>query len=776
MRGALEYAPLHVFSFCDLRLVTPLSDPAQAQLFALLDRVPVGLYVFRLEDPPNEASLRIVFANAASGQVLGHDPAAVVGTLIGDFFPGSLGESGIAAAYRDIVTTQKPHDFGVISYGDEGLAEARYALSAFPLGPDLLAIVFDNLSARPDQARELGAIVDSAADAILSEDLDGVILSWNRSAEQVYGYTAADAVGRPISMLLPPDRQDEVDKVLDRLQAGERIDQFETRRVRKDGTLIDVSLTVSPLTDFQGALVGAATIARDIGEQKKAAVESLRLAAIVAASVDAITSRGSDGVILSWNAAAERLFGYTAAEIIGQSVNVLAAVEISPELEEIRARMDRGERQELPYEAPVRRKDGSELIVSVSSSPITDESGQFAGVASVMRDMTAHRRLEDQLRQSQKMEAIGSLAGGVAHDFNNVLTVIRTACEAVLSEIEAGAVREKIVQVDLAAEHAATLTAQLLAFSRQQVLRPENVDLNEIVTSTSAMAARLVGEHVRVDLQLGADLAPVEMDRGQLQQVILNLFVNARDAMAGGGELRVRTSTVVLDETYLATHFDVVAGDYVLLEVTDSGQGMDAETLGRIFDPFFTTKSEGTGLGLATVYGIVKQSGGQISVYSEPGIGTSFKVYLPQAHGSGPPASSLAQPKAAPEHGSETILLVEDAELLRPMIAEIISAHGYTVLAAADGLEALALVEAHDGTIDLLLTDIVMPHMSGTELAEHVLAKVPDVRVIFTSGYPDDSSIQKLVQERHVSFIQKPYGGGELLAKIRASLGGADAS
>jgi PAS domain S-box-containing protein len=754
----------------DVRLAMPPPFPAQDQTFALFERLPIGVYVFRLENPPDEATLRIVFANSASGSTLGNDPTAIVGTLIGEYFPASLGESGIAAAYRDVVLSQEPRDFGVVSYGDEDLPESRFALSAFPLGPDLVAILFDNLSASPARAQELSAIVDSATDAILSEDVNGTILSWNRSAERVYGYSAAEAVGRSITMLLPPDRPQEIEEIIARFRSGERVQQFETKRVRKDGTIIDVALAISPLTDLSGNVVGAATIARDITAQKKAADRLQRLAAIVAASEDAITSRTPDGIIVSWNAGAEKLFGYAAEEMIGQSVDVLEPGHVTEEVQEIRRRMQQGERQAHPYEVLVRRKDGVEVPVSVSSSPITDDSGQFIGVASVMRDMTSHRRLEDQLRQSQKLEAIGSLAGGVAHDFNNVLTVIRTASESVLGDLEDGAIREKVRQIDLAAQHASALTFQLLAFSRHQVLLSERIDLNKIVRSTSEMAGRLVGEHVQVELMLDDNVADIEIDRGQLQQVILNLFVNARDAMPGGGRLRVRTSGVVLDDAYVDEHFEVPRGDYVLLEITDTGKGMDAETSSRIFDPFFTTKTDGTGLGLATVYGIIRQSGGQIFVYSELGIGTTFKVYLPPARGGESQAEVPEPAKHAPHKGHETILLVEDADLLRPLVVEILRASGYNVLAAADGFEALSLFESSNGTIDLLLTDVVMPGMSGRELAEQVIERSPTMRVIFTSGYPDDTSIHTLIDQRHITFIQKPYAGTELLATIRETL------
>jgi PAS domain S-box-containing protein len=749
---------------------------AQAQVFALLDGTPLGAYVFSLEDPEDAASLRIVCANRASGDMLGLDPATVVGTLIGEYFPNSGPTTGIAEAYRDVVVSQTPREFGVVSYGDKEIDESRFALSAYPLGPHMVAILFDNLSATPARWREFGVIVENATDAIISKDLNGTILHWNPSAERMYGYSAAEAVGQSISMLLPADRLDEVSDIIARLRTGDRVDQFETKRVCKNGTIVDMSLTISPLTDRLGVVVGAATIARDISAQKEAALQSQRLAAIVATSEDAITSRSPQGIMLSWNPAAERLLGYSAEEIIGRSVDTLAPSMVSDEVLEIRAKMERGERARRPYEATIRCKDGSEVIVSISSSPIVDDDEELVGIASVMRDVSEHRRLEETLRQSQKMEAIGNLAGGVAHDFNNVLTVIRTAAESVLGELDSGAARDKVHQIDLAAEHAAALTGQLLAFSRRQVLQPERIGLNDIVTSTCDMGSRLIGEQIEVDLQLGDLSAEVEMDRGQLQQVILNLFVNARDAMPHGGLLRVRTSEVDLGETYVAGHFEVSPGEYILLEITDSGVGMDAATRARIFDPFFTTKAEGTGLGLATVYGIVKQSGGQVFVYSEPDVGTTFKVYLPPAR-----LASLQPASAAPRdngtlEGTETILLVEDAELLRPMIVEILESSGYTVLCAANGDEALAIFAAHDGKIDLLLTDIVMPGISGRELAEQVLARDPTIRVLFTSGYPDDSSIQTLVERRDIAFIQKPYGGSDLLTKVRATFAGGSGS
>jgi two-component system cell cycle sensor histidine kinase/response regulator CckA len=618
---------------------------------------------------------------------------------------------------------------------------------------------------------ELAAIVESAEDAILSKDLDGTILTWNMSAERIYGYPAAEAIGSPISMLLPSDRAGEVTEIINRLRAGERVDHFETKRVRKDGGVIDVSLTVSPLTNADGSLVGAATIARDITARKESDAQLQRYAAIIEASEDAIVSRTIDGVITTWNPGAERLFGYTAEEMIGVPVDDVAGsspFEGGMDLEELREQLHRGVHPK-PFQTRMKRKDGSTVEVSVATSPVADLSGHVVGVSGVIRDITDQRRLEAQLNQSQKLEAIGSLASGVAHDFNNVLTIIRGSCDLVLKDLTDEKLRHKVGQIDLAAEHAAALTRQLLAFSRQQVLQPEPTDLNSVVETTLELVERVLSEQIDLKRQLGHGLPPTHVDRGQIQQVILNLCINARDSMPRGGTISIRTSNVVLDGIYASAHLDVSPGPYVLLEITDTGIGMSAEVSSRIFEPFFTTKNHGTGLGLATVHGIVRQSGGHLWLYSEPEIGTTFKVYLPVA---ATPAST-APPVVLGEDtfdGSETILVVEDNNLLRPIIAEMLEPYGYTVLLAADGVEALAVAAQHPRSVDLLLTDVVMPRLNGRELSERLLEKNPNTKVLFSSGYPADTVIQTGIAEARVAFIQKPYVARDLLAKIRSTL------
>ena len=380
----------------------------------------------------------------------------------------------------------------------------------------------------------------------------------------------------------------------------------------------------------------------------------------------------------------------------------------------------------------------------------------------------AREQLEAQLRQSQKMEAIGQLAGGIAHDFNNLLMVIRGYSTILLNRNTDEGLAEGLLQIDNAANRATELVRQLLAFSRLQVIRPESSDLNDLVEETLKLLGDSLGEDIELVVELGPAPAPVVLDSGQFGQVILNLAVNARDAMQDGGTLTIRTANVVLDETYASEHLDVVPGTYALLQVTDSGVGMDKETQDRVFDPFFTTKQKGTGLGLATVYGIVKQNRGHICLYSEPGLGTTFKVYFP--HETTASVAAPAPEEPASLQGAETILLVEDSDAVRALVDELLRSFGYIVLQAADGPEAIEIAEQRHGSIDLLLTDVVMPSMNGRELAERLLADNPPLKVLFTSGYPEDTIVRHAIAEARVAFIEKPYLPDDLGRAVRSIL------
>jgi len=457
-------------------------------------------------------------------------------------------------------------------------------------------------------------------------------------------------------------------------------------------------------------------------------------------------------------------------------------VEIHPEDRERVRRIFRetvatgvGQRTEFRF----LRKDGSIRFIESQGSVILDEEGKPARVIVVSRDVTERKRAEDELRQtedrlrqSQKMEAIGQLAGGIAHDFNNLLTAIMGYSELLLSRLQPGDLRRRDAEeIGKAADRAASLTHQLLAFSRRQVLRPVVLDLNAVVTNMEGMLRRLIREDIDLITVSGPALGRVKADPGQIEQVIMNLIVNARDAMPQGGRLTVETANVELDEAYARRHVAAQPGPYVMLAVTDTGCGMDAETQAHIFEPFFTTKEKGkgTGLGLATVYGIVKQSGGSIWVDSEPGLGTTFTIYLPRVEEAG---ESL-KPSAAPSkisRGSETVLLVEDEEGVRRLAYEVLQLKGYTMLEARDGSEALRIGQAHPGPIHLLVTDAVMPGMSGRQLAEHLAPVHPEAKVLYMSGYMDNTIVHHGVLDQGMAFLQKPFTADILARKVREVL------
>ncbi len=474
------------------------------------------------------------------------------------------------------------------------------------------------------------------------------------------------------------------------------------------------------------------------------------------------------GKLLSVNAAVVRMLGYdSAAEVLPLDM----ARDVYADPAERQRLVDRDtytDRQYDDVEATWKRRDGHLLTVQLSVRAVRDGTGHVEYYETFVRDVTDQRRLQQQLLQSQKMEAVGRLAGGIAHDFNNLLTVITSYSDLLLEDLGTDdPKRSDVEQVRKAADGAAALTRQLLAFSRQQVVEPRVVSLNAVVESLQKILRRVLGEDVELAATPGPDLGAVRADVGQLEQVLMNLAVNARDAMPTGGKLTIETGNVEHDPAFARGHGAAAVRQFVMLAVTDTGVGMDEATKARIFEPFFTTKEpgKGTGLGLATVYGIVQQSGGFIWVYSEPGHGTTFKIYLPRVDA---PAEGVAVTAVAPVgRGTETVLLAEDAAAVRAVARQVLERQGYTVLEAPDGELALHLAQRHSGPIHLLLTDVVMPGMSGRQLADRLAPARPDMKVLYASGYTDDSVVRHGVLEEGMPYLQKPFTPESLARKVR---------
>ncbi len=433
------------------------------------------------------------------------------------------------------------------------------------------------------------------------------------------------------------------------------------------------------------------------------------------------------------------------------------------------------------FERTYRRKDGSTLPVLVEDRVIRDKGNRIIGIRSTVEDITERRRTEEalrkseeQLRQWQRVEAIGRLAGGVAHDFNNLLMTIKGCSELLLGAFDRrDPRREEVEEILKAADRATSLTRQLLAFGRRQVLQPQVLDLNAVVMNMDKMLRRVIGEDVQLNTSLHRDLWSVKVDPGMIEQVIMNLAVNSRDAMPNGGKLTIETTNVAHDEEYASHHVSVKPGYYVMLAITDTGCGMDKETQSHLFEPFFTTKEKGkgSGLGLSTVYGIIKQSGGNIWTYSEPGLGTTFKIYLPRVE-----ETSLAykpeirRKEISAPGGTETVLLVEDEEAVRSMVSKVLQNKGYRVLEASHGNAALEVCDKFEGPIHLMVTDVIMPQMSGRELAERLALMRPEMQVLYMSGYPDNTIVQHGVLEPGTAFLQKPFTINALELKVREIL------
>lgn len=512
--------------------------------------------------------------------------------------------------------------------------------------------------------------------------------------------------------------------------------------------------------------------------QQKHSAEAMRLAeekfrGLLESAPDPLVAVNQDGRIVVVNGQAEKTFGYKREELLGQPMDILVVERLREKCSAYRTKFFKG-----PTRPPAGttlelfglRKDGTEFPVEINLSLLETEEGLWGSAA--IRDLTERRKLESQFRQAQKMESIGTLSGGIAHDFNNLLTVILSYSNSLADELRADTKHQRAAeQIHQAAERGAALTRQMLAFSRQQVFQVRVLNLNDIIRNLLKMLQRIIGEHIEITTTLADDLKPVKADPGQLEQILMNLSVNARDAMPKGGKLTLETSNVVLDEDFVRLHVGASVGPQVLLTVSDTGTGMDSATQARIFEPFFTTKGpgQGTGLGLAMVYGVVKQSGGSIWVSSKVGLGTTFNIYLPQAQGVSE-APVQKKPQTTLKQGSETILVVEDDPGVRELVCMMLTSKGYTVLTAQHPSDAEAVCQRHSGNIHLLLTDMILPGASGREIAKRVGTLRPGIKVLYMSGYTDDALIRDHGLDESFAFLQKPFSQGSVAAKVREVL------
>jgi PAS domain S-box-containing protein len=491
-------------------------------------------------------------------------------------------------------------------------------------------------------------------------------------------------------------------------------------------------------------------------------------------SADPVIIMDGSGVMEYVNPAFEALTGYSRLEAIGQTLGMLKSEETaSVGYEEMWDTVRSGK----VFQGIVtnRKKSGEAFVMEKTLTPLRDGSGVITHFISTGRDITQRRKLESDLQQAQKMDAIGRLAGGVAHDFNNLLLVISAYAELMLDSLAADdPLRRNVAEIMTASRRAADLTRQLLAFGRKQLQSLQVLDLNTVIGEIAGMLPRLIGEDIELVIVPGPDLGKVKADPGQIEQVVMNLAANARDAMPGGGTLMIETASMRVDESYVQRHPIVPAGDYVLLTVTDSGQGIAAKHLPHIFEPFYTTKEagKGTGLGLATVYGIVKQNGGFVWVYSELGLGTTFKIYLPQMKSLSGEVRATKPVERSPR-GCETLLLVEDEASVRQAARQFLTRNGYTVLEATDGEDAIRVSREHSGPIHLMITDVVMPRMGGPRAAERLAEERPDMKVLFVSGYAENTILQHGKIDVAAHFLEKPFSSKALAKKVHEVLNGS---
>jgi two-component system cell cycle sensor histidine kinase/response regulator CckA len=773
--------------FGDGYIMSSVDFTARAQAEAAL-RASEGRYRTLVEESSDaifvlDAGGRVIEANTAGEQLLGYAP----GTLAGCPWDELVTPDGLAAHplhFTDMREGRTLRFDRELRCADGAAITVELSAKMLPDG-SFLHIARDITVRKAAEAHlaqmegRYRGLLEAAPDAMVVVNGAGQIVLLNLQAEKQFGYGRDELIGQPVKVIIPEgfaerlvadDLRSAADALAQQIGTG-----IELVARRKDASEFPIEIMLSPLDSAEGILVTAAI--RDISVRQAAEAE-LRRSTQLLETTQAVARVGGwelDAVhdTLYWSAETYRIHETSPDEY---TPNVATAIGFyAPEsIPLITAAVQNAIERGTPFDLELELITATGRRVSVRAMcTLTVEQGRTTKITGAFQDITERKRLQDQLRQAQRLEAVGQLTGGIAHDFNNLLTAVRGYAEFArrgLKEDERR--RDDLDQVIANVDRAAALIRQLLAFSRRQVLQSEVLDPRKVVEGITPLLCRLLGEHVELVTCMAPDLGCIKVDPSQLEQVVVNLAVNAADAMPDGGKLTIELSNVELDAAFVAAHAEAAPGAYVLLAVSDTGIGMDAETRARAFEPFFTTKEvgKGTGMGLATVYGIVKQSGGSIDVYSEPGHGTTFRIYLPRI-AEEPTAADAETLAARPSwSGSETILLVEDAPAVRGFARRTLEEYGYTVLGATDGADALAIAAAHGGPIELLVTDVVMPGLQGHQLAAQLVAARPELRVLYVSGFTESSVIHHGVPNHGVAFLPKPFSIDSLGEAVRAVL------
>jgi PAS domain S-box-containing protein len=753
------------------RAEKPLAE-SHSFLSSLLDHTPAPIYVVG-----RDGKYRLV--NRSWEQKVSRSREEAVGKTRADLWPAetarAMGEidkyiirTGEPLVTEESLDTSEGHrlyqsvKFPVFDAG--GQVDAVGGISL-----DITGIKSTEVALR-DSERRYQTLTEVSPVGIFYADPQGRCIYVNERWCEIAGLSGEEAAGKGWVRALHADDRERVLDEWRRASEESRHFKSEYRVERPDGEIAWVFAQGVAETTPGGSVAGYVGTITDITELRRAQEGLSRLASIVESSDDAILSCTTDGRITSWNSGAEKTYGYRAVEAMGRSISFLIPPDRPDDTLLILENVTRPESVHN-YEVLHVKRDGKSIIVSLTVSPIRDSAGLVIGASLIARDVTGSHQLQEELRQAQKMDAIGRLAGGIAHDFNNLLTAINGYSDLTLMNLTKGdPTYENIAEIRKSGERAASLTRQLLAFGRKQLLQPRVLDLNVIISEMNKMLRRLIGEHIDLVTNSAPGLGTVRADPGQIEQIIVNLAVNARDAMQEGGTLTIETGNVPEQEGTLIHGPDGSVRSWVFIKVTDTGCGMDLVTLSRIFEPFFSTKGQGkgSGLGLSTVYGIVKQSGGHILAESTVGSGSCFKIYLPKIEASEDALIPRSMNSPEPE-GWETILLIEDEDTVRHLASHVLRMHGYRVLEARHAAEALKIAKGHDDAIHLMLTDVVMPKMNGRQLAESLAPFRPGMKVIYMSGYNDDIILNAGLGPR-IAFLQKPFPPNLLVEKVRRVL------